>query len=175
MKHKNISVEAYGDSFDDAVELFTNHGFTIVHNEDFLDENHGQRDTLLLMWRKGILLMCESLEGHRLGAAVMHYNWRPNSSTNGMKRFLDEGAFVNVDGGRKMLSGSHDVREGFVNILSSLDENGTFLTTWLSAPKLHITNYIENFENTGGDLKEILWDKIDSLPGEVRESLKILL
>ncbi len=171
----NTDDTTYGTNFDDAIKIFEGQGFLNIYEESFLDEERGIADSLKIFWRNGILLVCESFEGFILNNAIIHYNWLPNSSLSGLSRFMDEGKFVEVSKGRKVLSGSHDMREGFMRKLTLLEENGTFLSEWIAEPVLWLANYVEERENIGGDLKEIVWDKISSLPEEVRKSLKILL
>ena len=123
----------------------------------------------MTMWRDGIILTCESYWGGLdLKSANVYYNWVLKNKEEKIINFLDSGRVMDTEYGEEGIAGFHSARSGFSYGLSRMEENGTFLSTWIKNPIIFLHNYSEQ-ERAIESTKR----KFSLLPKEVQKTIKV--
>lgn len=155
----------YGMPFEDALEIFENMGFEIVHQRHFSYE--GVRETSFVMWSEaGLLATLESYRASTLNMGKVLYNIRFNEDVENIFRLTSSGTMTDSD----IWVGDHDIREGGVFNLKQLEKNGEFITPWVQRPWLWFPTYVDS-KVPGYDYAEINERVISELPVHVRKAI----
>lgn len=159
----------FTDSWFNTMRVFSELGFSIVHQHKF-DGNH-PGETFVVLWRPdGVLAKAESY-GLNRNTADIFYNWRPAEDIEPWG-IASSGSFhrESYDLGDKVWVGQHDVREGLRHKLARLEENGKFLVPWVGRPFLWLLDYSQP-KADGYDYAAINETVIATLPEHVRNAI----
>lgn len=158
----------YNIPFEEALWIFADEGFQVVHQRSF-HSDYGDQERYLVLWNpEGILATAESYGGERLNSAKIYYNLElPDRESYG--KVVSSGHFhlPSYDADRFVLVGDHDVREGLRHKLNSLRGAGKFLPQWIERPWIWLLTYqVPDYA-----YKAINASVIEQLPAHVRSAI----
>jgi len=140
----------YSMTMDDYVNKITEIGFTKIHEHFckriFNGKVEGEEVFQVWYHSDGLILVCDSYNGHRNSAKVL-YNWQPTDiSSSEFCKCISSGHIYNdpnnsdkddnSDKDEKIWIGDHDAREALVFKLNRLKKNGKFIKPWVQQPFL---------------------------------------
>lgn len=96
------------------------------------------KERFIVLWRKGLLLTCDSYQGQR-NTADISLNWIPKNRDD-MWEIHGSGGITTHEG-RDIRIVSLDVREGLRYHVEQLEELGTILERWVERPYLHLLHH----------------------------------
>lgn len=146
-------------------------GFTTIWRSSFLGDRGAfapYDETFVVMWSKeGVLLQLESYAGTSINSARMTYNAGPATHEQ-LRSIASSGTFIELDGGI-VLSGYHDVREGFRHNLHRLRAVG-LMRRWVDRPFLWLLNYAEA-KTSANEYKAITDAVVATFPEDVQRAV----
>jgi hypothetical protein len=166
-----------GSTFDDALALYEELGFEIVHGRDFTGRSYGGEtpysEKFLTLWHPdGVLAVIES---HGGGIVVndtkIYYNIQfPHAET--IRNVASGGHFLRsaYDNGEFVWIGSHDTRVGLRSFFDRLRSAGTFRQQWVERPFLWLLTYTDT-DDPNYDYEAINEQVISELPEHVRNAI----
>ncbi len=163
----------YRSNFQDAVAVYKDLGFEVIHRRTFTDPVWGEgapkEEQYLILWHSdGILATAESYGGGRtVNTTKVYYNveFTPDADYWGR---TSSGRFYDPD--RGLWIGHHDTRLGLREVLDGLRSVGTFQPKWVERPFLWLLTYMDSREEDY-DYDAINERVISELPEHVRNAI----
>jgi len=129
-------------------------GFEQILEIPFTGKPYGGKpyqERFVVLWRKGLLLTCDTYQGER-NIANLAFNWIPKNRDD-MWEVRASGGIVTHEG-RDIRVGDLDVREALRFHVEQLEELGTILEKWVERPYLHLLHHED-------------WEKYDFKKGNI--------
>jgi hypothetical protein len=129
--------------------------------------DEGQEEQWSIYWRDGILLFLDSFRGN-LNSGHAYFNYRLNPGSRSLTGY--SGGFTLTPEGDRVAYGSIDIREGLRHRLTTMEENGEFLSQWVERPFLWLLHHSDT-KVPGYDHEAITKQRISLLSQDVQDAV----
>ena len=152
------------------VQVIESLGFRLLESGTFLSEgifSEDREEQWFIYWRDGILLFLDSFSGN-LNSGQAYFNYRFRSEYRNLTGY--SGGFTLTPEGYRVAYGSIDIREGLRHRLTTMEENGEFLSQWVERPFLWLLHH-QDTKTPGYDFDVINEQRISLLPQDVQGAI----
>jgi len=152
------------------VQVVESLGFQLLESGTFQSAgmgDEGQEEQWSIYWRDGILLFLDSFRGN-LNSGHAYFNYRLNPGSRSLTGY--SGGFTLTPEGDRVAYGSIDIREGLRHRLTTMEENGEFLSQWVERPFLWLLHHSDT-KVPGYDHEAITKQRISLLSQDVQDAV----